>query len=304
MKAVNRLSSKLKDSLRYLKHGDLKACQEVLREARIRRHFPNVALNKPFQRTNIYVLTGSNRLDMMLWMMASWILATERHWPFVIIDDGTLLPSQNDWLQSHIPDCEILTGPAMDAQANQGLADYPKCLIYRNKHPLGRKLFDVALHGGSKRFLSLDTDLLFFDCPEILLSWAEDSESGVWFMKDVSDSCVIDRNYAKEQLGTTILKDSNTGIIAMIRSLLSIALAEQIFDQTDLLSQDPWFLAQSPYTLIGSRSDRCGILPKNYLVSIEGRASPADLVARHYVGAVRHRFYSEGIPFLNRHFVN
>ena len=59
-----------------------------------------------------------------------------------------------------------------------------------------------------------------------------------------------------------------------------------------------WRVEQTLFALCASRGGKGGLLPKNYEVSLRRRASP-DAIARHYVGAVRDRFYGEGLKRLH-----
>jgi len=50
--------------------------------------------------------------------------------------------------------------------------------------------------------------------------------------------------------------------------------------------------------LCAARHGKGGLLPRKYEVSLGKDAAP-DAVSRHYVGAVRDRFYAEGLERLN-----
>jgi hypothetical protein len=54
---------------------------------------------------------------------------------------------------------------------------------------------------------------------------------------------------------------------------------------------------QTLFALCASRFGKGGLLPKHYEVSLKRRAHP-DAIARHYVGAVRDRFFGEGLKRL------
>jgi hypothetical protein len=56
-----------------------------------------------------------------------------------------------------------------------------------------------------------------------------------------------------------------------------------------------WLVEQTLFAICASAVGRGGLLPAEYEVSKARFASPG-VVARHYVGAVRNRFYGEGIP--------
>jgi len=50
--------------------------------------------------------------------------------------------------------------------------------------------------------------------------------------------------------------------------------------------------------LCAARHGKGGLLPRTYEVSL-GKNSAEDAISRHYVGAVRDRFYAEGVKRLS-----
>jgi hypothetical protein len=72
---------------------------------------------------------------------------------------------------------------------------------------------------------------------------------------------------------------------------------DQALATTSILRGQIWRVEQTLFALCASRHGKGGLLPETYEVSLKRRGSP-DAIARHYVGAVRDRFYAEGLKRL------
>jgi hypothetical protein len=76
-------------------------------------------------------------------------------------------------------------------------------------------------------------------------------------------------------------------------------LIEKCLARTQVLSGDQWFIEQTLYAVAVSVHGRVELLPKEYAMSLESHCSTKAL-SRHYIGAIWHLFYSEGLPRVNR----
>jgi hypothetical protein len=76
-------------------------------------------------------------------------------------------------------------------------------------------------------------------------------------------------------------------------------LCERALRETNLLKGHIWLVEQTLFAICASAWGRGGLLPAEYEVSLDPNARPG-AVARHYVGAVRERFYGEGIARVQR----
>ena len=103
-------------------------------------------------------------------MLASWFHATGRNWPVVIHDDGQLPPEAFPAFQAMIPGVRCIPATEADKAVAGFLSRHPACRDYRLAHPFGRKIFDIMALTAGDRYLSFDSDILFFRKPEALLS--------------------------------------------------------------------------------------------------------------------------------------
>jgi hypothetical protein len=115
-------------------------------------------------------------------------------------------------------------------------------------------------------------------------------------MRDVSENILPEAVKAARIFGAEIIPHLNTGIVAMNRNYLDLGKIERSLSETNLLSGDPWFIEQSLYAAMASIHGEVELLDsKTYQLSLTNMLYP-ESICRHYVGKVRHLFYSEGIP--------
>jgi hypothetical protein len=245
----------------------------------------------------VRVLTGKDDWLLACWMLASWFHATGRNWTVVIHDDGRLPPEAYAAFREMIPGVAFVRAAEGDQAAARFLAGHPACSEYRLAHPFGRKIFDFTALTTGDRFLSFDSDILFFRKPEVLLKHCDEDDAGCWFNEDVSDSLPISHEEAREKLGFDIWPRVNAGMCLIDRAAIDLDLCERALRETSILQGHPWLVEQALYAICASARGLGGLLPPEYEVSLEKKARPG-VVARHYVGAVRQHFHGEGMARL------
>jgi hypothetical protein len=102
---------------------------------------------------------------------------------------------------------------------------------------------------------------------------------------------------AREELGVKLWSRVNTGVCLLWKPAIDFDFCDRALAETSILRGHPWRIEQTLLALCGSRHGKGGLLPKRYEVSFSRNAA-ADAVSRHYVGAVRDRFYGEGLKRL------
>ena len=249
----------------------------------------------------VHVLTGANDWLLCAWMLASWFTATEQTWRVVIHDDGTLPASARKTLSSMFRTARFISRNDADPAMDKLLRPFPLCHDYRRKHPLSQKIFDIPHFTDSERFIILDSDVLFFRYPPEIMQWVNSDSKDCLFNEDVEETSLVTREDAWNDLGVKLWPRVNSGLCLMQRTAIDLEFCERIMGETNILKGHIWRIEQTLIALCASRHGRGGVLPKTYEVSLGKRAS-SDTIARHYVGAVRDRFYAEGIarlaPFL------
>jgi hypothetical protein len=245
----------------------------------------------------VHLLTGANDWRLAAWMLASWFQFSEHAWPVVIHDDGTLPPEAVDTLCKLIATVRIITRAEADAALDKHLRAYPFCQDYRRMHPLALKIFDIPFYTETERFLMLDSDVLFFKYPREIIEWATGDTDDCWFNEDVQEGSLISAGEARTDLGVKIWPRVNSGIGLVYKPVLDLDFIDRVLAETSILRGHIWRVEQTLYMLCAARHGKGGLLPKSYEVSL-GKNASEEAIARHYVGAVRDRFFGEGLKRL------
>ena len=259
----------------------------------------NPFANEPPQETPVHLLSGADDWLLACWMLASWFHTTDRNWRVIIHDDGQLPPEAVAAFAKIAPGSRRIPAQEADSTVLSALAGHPACRDYRQAHPLARKIFDVPTLTPGERFIILDSDVLFFRKPEFILRWCAEGGDECWFNEDVKEAFPIPLTEVRETLGIEVWPRVNSGLCLLNRSAIDLDLCERALRETSLLKGHIWLVEQSLFAICASARNRGGLLPPEYEVSLEKKARP-DAVARHYVGAVRQRFYGDGIARVKR----
>ena len=184
----------------------------------------------------------------------------------------------------------------------KALAPFPLCLAYRKAHPLSQKIFDMPYFADHERFLIFDSDVLFFRRPLEILLWANHAGNDECsFNEDVQEGSLVSNAEAMAELGVKLWPRVNSGLCLLRRDVLDFDFCNTALAQTSILQGHVWRVEQTLFALCASKYGRGGLLPKTYEVSLDRHIAP-HAISRHYVGAVRDRFYGEGLERL-RHVI-
>lgn len=246
----------------------------------------------------VHVLTGKDDWQLAAWMLASFFHFTESSWTVVVHDDGTLPKEGRTTLESLFETSAFISRADADAAMNRALRAYPFCQEYRGRHPLGLKIFDMAHFEKGERFIVLDSDLLFFARPAEIIDWVQDpARKECWFNADVQDSSNVTAGEAREELNVRLWPRVNSGLGLIYRPAIDLDFCDRVLATTSISRGKEWRIEQTLFALCASRIGKGGLLPAGYEVSLKRRAS-AEAISRHYVGAVRDRFFAEGLKRL------
>ncbi len=253
----------------------------------------------PLQPVAVHVFTGREQFRLARWMLASWFAWTGRNWEVVLHDDGTLDRSETACYLQAFTKSRLVERAEADDRMATALAPFPLCRQYRVRHPLARKIFDVPVFAEQERIILLDADVLFFSKPAEMLRWVDEGSEGCWFNQDVQEASLVDPKEAEAEWKIKLWPKVNSGICLIYRNAIDLAFCEECLAHTPMLQDNLWRVEQTLFALCASRYGRGGLLPAEYEVSLAWNARPG-AAARHYVGAVRDRFYGEGMCRLKK----
>ena len=247
------------------------------------------------QHCEIHVLTSAQDYLNLMWALKSFYCYSGRDYALAIHDDGSLTDEIRVALRQHFPDARLIEHEAAKEQARERLKNHPRCLEFRLTNHLSPKLFDFPAHLQSERMLLLDSDVLFFREPTELLKRIENPNYRLNTVnRDVSDAATVSAQVVREQCGVELMPRFNSGLGLIFGESLDLDWIEEFLGLPGILGHF-WRIEQTLYALCSSRWG-CELLPADYDVRLD--AGVKDLPVRHYVGAIRHLMYREGIKQL------
>lgn len=247
----------------------------------------------------IHALTSSSDWLNLVWALRSFYRFAGVNYRLCIHDDGTLPTAAFPHLRRHFPQARVIARPQADAVVERLLAGYPRCLAFRKENHLALKLFDTLAFAQSERLLVFDSDLLFFRRPAALIKLLEDpSFHRNVFNADFDSAYTVSPDLVESRLGFRLQERINSGLGLVHRASLRLDWIEEFLGLPGIREGHFWRIEQTLFALCSSRWG-VELLPEpDYTLSLEPGINGRPF--RHYVGAIRHLFYREGIRHLVR----
>jgi len=250
-----------------------------------------------YSSPEIHVLTSREDWLNLLWTLKSFYAYSGRRYALCIHEDGSLGTEALEVLQRHFPQARIVRREQADRETLAGLDGYPRCAQLRRSNTLSLKVFDFRHYLQSPRLLLLDSDVLFFAAPVELLRRLEDpAYQRNTVNADVEDAYTVDRATVRKLCGFDLCPRFNSGLGLIHKDSLRLDWIEEFLSLPGIHGHF-WRIEQTLFALCSSKFG-VELLPEEYRVRLEGSLDGAP--CRHYVGAIRHRMYAEGMAHLLR----
>jgi hypothetical protein len=247
-------------------------------------------------RCEVHILTSGADWLNMLWCLRSFYWASRTRYRLYIHEDGSLGEDAARAIRDMFPQARLVMRSEADAFLQARFRSYPNCLEFRRRSVMAPKILDFCAYGASERLLVLDSDLIFYSRPAALIARIEDGAySRNAFNTDLSTRYVIPVPELERRVGFPIQERVNAGLGLIQRASIDFDLLERWLDIPGVMEGDSWLIEQTLYALASSRHG-VELLPEDYSISLaEGRF---DVPVRHFVGAIRHLMYGEGMRVL------
>ncbi|MBW7895545.1 MAG: glycosyl transferase [Opitutaceae bacterium] len=240
----------------------------------------------------LHLLTGRKFWYQTAFCLWSFARQAGRPLHPVIYDDGTLESVHRDALSRLFPSTQFIAQREAIARLDQWLpADrFPVLRERWQNYPNIRKLIDP--HIGSQGWkLVIDSDLLFFRRPDLILSWCDQPERPLHAV-DCETSYGYTRNLMNELAGTPVADLVNVGLTGLESSSLDWEKLEHWCSVLITRERTNYYLEQALIAML-TAGRACTIAPAADYVTlpIEPEASDCRAVMHHYVaGSKRHYF--------------
>ena len=243
----------------------------------------------------IHVLTSAKDWLNLMWAIKSFYWASGRRYSLCIHDDGSLSNTHKNALKQHFPQSRLIDREVADSIVLDGIKDYPRCFKFRKTNQLSLKVFDFAAYLQSDRMLLLDSDVLFFEEPTALLNRIEDPNYKLNTVNgDTASAFTVDPAVVKLECEFDMVERFNSGLGLIHKSSMNLDWIEEFLALPDIVGHF-WRIEQTLYALFSSKFG-AELLPSDYDVRLQGGIDGAP--SRHYVGAIRHLMYGEGVKRL------
>jgi lipopolysaccharide biosynthesis glycosyltransferase len=243
---------------------------------------------------SVHLLVSSKTWHAGILAAISFEFFTGRRWNLFIHEDGSVDQKAHRRMERILPGIRFVSRKEAEEQVREALSNYPTCWAHRAKHNLFLKFFDVPIFAPGKRFIFLDSDVLFFQKPEKILAWADADDEEFFYNEDTKEKYCIPRQEIQKEFKIELWPRFNSGLMLVPKKALSLELAEQFLGTFEMTAHHPQFFEQTLYALMASVWNRGGPLPHSYEISW-GFFRDKKSIARHYVGAFKHDIlYLEG----------
>jgi hypothetical protein len=251
----------------------------------------------------LHVLTCRGDWLNLIWGLKSFYHFSKRRYALCLHEDGTVPEEGLGQLRHHFPDARLILRPEADERAELELRDYPCSLDFRRTNLLAPKVFDFIWYLQADRMLLFDSDLLFFDEPKELLRRVEDPSNNLNTVNgDIASAYTVEPSAIERTVGLQVVERFNSGLGLIHRASMRLNWIEEFLELPGILEGHFWRIEQTIYALCSSRHG-VELLPDQYTVYLEKGIGTRPF--RHYVGAIRHLMYREGIARLvNDGFLN
>jgi hypothetical protein len=266
-----------------------------------RRRIQRLILKTPPIRTavsgpvEVRALTWRKDWKNLLWSLKSFYQFAGVDLP-LFIHDGGLAPGQAERLLEHFPTARLVTIEEADEKVTARLrnANAPRCAAWRARNPVTRKLFDFYAMSNADYVISIDSDIVFFRRPDLLLP-GDDSPARNRYNKDNSYYYSAPLDALEAGCGVRPIPLINSGL-SLIRPPTIDFPAIERWLETESLFADGWCFEQTLHALCSTKAG-VELLPDTYLVG-GGVGITPDRICTHYPGKFRHFLYEEGMRHL------
>ncbi len=234
------------------------------------------------------------------WLNLTWALKSFYHFAGVdyplYIHDGGLRPGLVERLKEHFPDAHFVGLAEADRRVIATLQDrgLERCRTYRQLNPSTRKLFDFYVFSEAESVLTIDSDIVFFRRPDLLIvppgGWPKNlynEDQEYWYSMELDEM--------RESFGVEPPPRVNSGLAVVQRESIDFDLVEKWLGHPKMF-ENRWVTEQTLHALC-STVHGIELLPPTYRVGSRPGLSP-DLVCKHYPGYFRPLLYEEGMTHL------
>lgn len=232
----------------------------------------------------IHFLSGHRFWYQTVFCFYSLAQQTDLNLRLVVWDDGTLTAADQRAIQSACPQVRFVLTPEIQARLDQVLPieRYPYLRSRRQEYPNLRKLTDI--HAGATGWnLVLDSDMLFFRPPQVLLDWLRQPQAPC-HMVDVETAYGYSPELMTQLAGCPVPERINVGICGLRSDQIDWDTLEQ-WCRLQIEQEGSHYYQEQALTALLMASQPCIVMPaQDYILMPDESAIAAPQgVMHHYV---------------------
>ncbi|TWR25191.1 glycosyl transferase [Mucilaginibacter pallidiroseus] len=283
--------SKYKDKMRF---GGRQAYQKMLNGQQAMKA-ASKSLPPITSYTNglpIYFLTGSNYIHQTLFCIQSLANCCADKFKFILVDDGTLDAPLISRINQQLPCASIITSTQIQANLEKVIPkiNFPVIHKKREVYPHLKKLTDIHSIAENEWKLVLDSDMLFWQRPDDLISWLNAPEVPI-HMIDCVESYGYPTNLMQELCGEKVPQLLNVGAIGLKSGSIEWQQVEQWILELEAKEGASYYLEQALTAMLIGAKPSCVLNANKYKVN------PATLIdgstLHHYVDLSKSIYFLE-----------
>lgn len=243
----------------------------------------------------VYFLTGQHYFYQTLFCIRSLTAATPARFLFKLVDDGTFNRQLIQRIQGQVRGAEIIDRQVIGQMLDDVLPEtsFPGLRKKRLIYPHIKKLTDIHILNGTDWKLVLDSDMLFYNSPEKLLSWLERPDRPI-HMADCVESYGYSKNLMEKLSGGKVPSLLNVGAIGLKSSAINWRDIEHWVETLEAAEGKTYYLEQALSAMVIGRSATTLLDPADYIVNPdESSVLMARGILHHYVDLSKRDYYNK-----------
>lgn len=241
----------------------------------------------------VHVITSKTDWLNALWGLFSFYRLSGERYRLCVHEDGSLEEAEFNAIRRIFPGCRIISEKEAQATVIPWLKNFPRCQLMRKLRFISQKEFDFNYYLEAEIGILFDSDLLFFRRPDFVCDeLIKDRRAGNWVNRDVEPGLSIPSPDIERKFGFSVPSLYNTGWGTWHRGSIRNEDLEGFLEDFQVLDH-PWRFEQTLHALSSGKTVGAYLLPEEY--DVYWGPIKEKPVMRHYVGAIRHLMYSEGI---------
>lgn len=274
-----------------LKKVAIRFCKDRFANPLVARRIPNPHHGRP---VSLHMVVGKEMSLLGMLGLRSLEWHTGHSWAPFIHDDGTLDEDDVVGWRQHFPDCTVIMKHRADEVMGEALRPYPNCRENRLKHHWFLKVFDTYHYAPHDNYIVMDSDILFFRRPKLLMDWISNPDGAFHVMRDTSEKYSHPRHLIEGVIDVKMMEAVNSGLDLVPKEQFPMSMVDRFLDKCAGNAVHYEFLEQTIFAIMASYSPWGRQLPREYEISWN-RIRRRGAVCRHYVGPVKKDlFFLEG----------